>query len=135
MAKKKIDKLVEQLENFLGCWKQLNHFINLARTKKFKPEDEDQFLELKSIIVQELEFILASIQSGTPTRDEVHNLIAGLSSLRFVSEMQDGNQRALENQWHKIYVGWLSVLGQLKVQQQEEQSKSFFTALAGEKAK
>jgi len=135
MAKKKIDKLVEQVENFLGCWKQLNHFINLARAKKFKPEDEDQFLELKSIIIQELEFILASIQSGTPSREEVHTLIAGVPSLRFLSEMQEGNQRAIEGQWHKIYVGWLAVLGQLKVQQQEEQSKSFLTALAGEKSK
>lgn len=130
MSKKKLDKLVEQVENFLGCWKELNHFMNLARTKKFKPEDEDQFLELKSIIVQQLEFILAAIPSGTPTREEVHTLVAGIPSLRFLSDLQEGNQRALESQWHKIYVGWLAVLGQIKVQQQEERAKSFFASLA-----
>ena len=90
MAKKKLDKLIEQMENYLECWKQFNRFVNLARTKKFKPEDEDQFLEVKSIIVQELEFILASIEAGSPSREEVHALVGGAPSLRFLGEMQEG---------------------------------------------
>jgi hypothetical protein len=135
MAKKKLEQLIEQMENFLGCWRQFNHFVNLARAKKFKPEEEEQFLEVKSIIVQELEFILASIESGSPTRDEVHALIAGAPSLRFLGELQEANLRGLESQWHKIYIGWLSVLGQLKVQQHQEQSKSLFASLGKGKKK
>ena len=135
MAKKKIEQLVEQLENFLECWKQFNHFVHLARAKKFKPEEEEQFLEVKSLIVQELEFILASIESGTPTRDEIHALIAGAPSLRFLGELQEANLRGLESQWHKIYIGWLSVLGQLKAQQHQEQSQSFFSSLGKDKKK
>lgn len=135
MAKKKLDKLIEQMENYLECWKQFNHFVNLARTKKFKPEDEEQFLEVKSILVQELEFILAAIESGGPTREEVHTLVSGAPSLRFLSELQDANLRTLESQWHKIYIGWHSVLGQLKVKQREEGSKSIFASLASEPKK
>jgi hypothetical protein len=133
MAKKKLDTLIEQMENYLECWKQFNHFVNLARAKKFKPEDEEQFLEVNSIIIQQLEFLLASIESGSPTREDVHALIGGAPSLRFLSEMPEGALRGLESQWHKIYIGWHSVLGQIKVRQREEQSRSFFASWGGSK--
>jgi len=135
MAKKKLDNLIEQMENYLECWKQFNHFVNLARTKKFKKEDEDQFLEVKSIIIQELEFILASIEAGSPSRDDVHAMVGGAPSLRFLSEMQEGALRGLESQWHKIYIGWHSILGQIKVQQHEDRSKSLFSSLTKDKKK
>ena len=57
---KKLEHLIAQMENYLECWKQFNGFVNLARGKKFGVEDENQFLEVKSVIVQELELILAS---------------------------------------------------------------------------
>jgi len=41
--------------------------------------------------------------------------------------------RNLENQWHKIYIGWHSILGQLKVRQREEQSQSPFAAMFGKR--
>ena len=66
MQKKELEQLILQLENYLECWKQFNQFVNVARSKKFGPEEENQFLEVKSVIVQELEIILASIASGTP---------------------------------------------------------------------
>ena len=135
MAKKKLEKLIEQMENYLECWKQFNHFVNLARARKVRHEDEDRFLEVKSIIVQELEFVLSNMDVGATTRDEVHALMSGAPSLRFLSEMRDDALRALESQWHKIYIGWHSVLGQIKVQQREDQSKSFFASLRAAPAK
>jgi hypothetical protein len=131
MAKKKLDTLIEQMENYLECWKQFNHFVTLARAKKIRQEDEDRFLEVKSIIVQELEFVLANMSVSATTRDEVHALITGAPSLRFLAAMPEGALHALESQWHKIYIGWHSVLGQLKVQQREEQAKSFFGSFGG----
>jgi len=41
--------------------------------------------------------------------------------------------RNLENQWHKIYIGWHSILGQLKVRQREEQAQSPFAAMFGKR--
>jgi hypothetical protein len=61
MQKKQLDHLVHQMENYLECWKQFNQFVNVARAKKFGPEDESQFLETKSVLVQELELIFASV--------------------------------------------------------------------------
>jgi hypothetical protein len=124
MSNQRLDQCVDQVENYIGCWKQFNNFINLARAKKFSQEDDNQFLEIKSILVQELELILASIEVSSPTREEIHALITEAPSLRYLSEMNEGALRALENQWHRIYIGWHAILGQLKVRQRGEQSKS-----------
>ena len=126
-----MDSLIQQMENYLECWKQFNHFINLARAKKFSAEDDSQFLEVKSVLIQELELILASIEVSSPTKEEVHNVIGLAPSLRFLSEMSDGALRSLENQWHKIYIGWHSILGQLKVREREEADKSPLASLFG----
>jgi hypothetical protein len=60
MSKSNIDQLIVRLENYLECWKQFNTFMTMARNKKFTQEDENQFLEIKSVLAQELELILAS---------------------------------------------------------------------------
>jgi hypothetical protein len=128
MTTKEINQLVTQIETHIECWKQFNHFINLARAKKFGPADENHFLEIKSIIVQEIELIFASIEVAAPSRDEIHALIGNAPSLRFLSDLSEGALRGLETQWHKIYIGWHAILGQLKVKQHGEEAKSFWGA-------
>jgi hypothetical protein len=131
---KKLEQVIAQMENYLECWKQFNYFIAKARDKQFTPEDESQFLETKSILVQELELILSSVEVESPTRVEVHELLGNAPSLRYLSEMSDGAMRNLESQWHKIYIGWHSILGQLKVRQRQEESKSAFSSVFGKKS-
>ena len=126
MTLKEINQLVAQIETHIECWKQFNHFVSVARAKKFGAADESHFLEIKSIIVQELELIYAAVEVASPTRDEVHALIGNAPSLRYLSEMSEGALRGIETQWHKIYIGWHSILGQLKVKQRAEESKTFF---------
>lgn len=126
MNLKEINQLVAQIETHIECWKQFNHFINVARTKKFGPADENHFLEIKSIIVQEIELIFAHIDAGSPSREEIHALIGNAPSLRFLSEAGEGGLRGIESQWHKVYISWHAVLGQLKVKQIAEENKSFF---------
>jgi hypothetical protein len=128
-SSKKLENLIAQMENYLECWKQFNQFVNLSRSKKFGPDDENEFLEIKSVLVQELEVILASVEVSSPTKEEVHTLIGNAPSLRYLSEMNEGALRNVENQWHKIYIGWHSILGQLKVRQQEEDTKSPLASL------
>ncbi len=133
MHNKKLDQLIVQLENYLECLKQFNYFVNLARGKKFGPEDENQFLEVKSIIVQELELISSAIECSSPSREEVHTMISTAPSMRYLAESNEGNLRGLENHWHKIYVGFQAILGQLKVTQRELESKSVISSVFGKK--
>ena len=129
----KLDQLTQQMENYLECWKQFNHFVNLARAKKFSADDDIQFLEIKSVLVQELELILSSVEVASPTRQEIHELVGNAPSLRYLSDMKEGTFRELENQWHKIYIGLHSILGQLKVRQRAEESKSTLESIFGKK--
>ena len=135
MSNQKLDQLVDQVENYIECWKQFNNFVNLARAKKFSQEDENQFLEIKSILIQELELLLAAIEVASPTREEIHALIADAPSLRSLSEVNAGSSRNLESQWHRIYIGWHAILGQLKVKQRGEGSKSGIGSVFGKKKK
>src|ERR1041385_8056717 len=98
MSARKLDQLILQMENYLECWKQFNHYLNLARSKKFEAEDEAQFLEVKSIITQELEIIFATIEPASPSKDEILGLISGAPSIRSLSELNEGALRALEAQ-------------------------------------
>lgn len=135
MSNPKLDRLVDQVENYIECWKQFNSFVTLARGKKFSQEDETQFLETKSVLVQELELILATVEVPSPTREEIHALITDAPSLRLLGELNEGALRALETQWHRIYIGWHAILGQLKVRQRGEASKSGIGAVFGKKKK
>ena len=128
MSTKEINHLVTQIETHIECWKQFNQFISLARAKKFGPADDNHFLEIKSIIVQELELIYSSVEIQSPTREEIHALVGSAPSLRYLSEMSEGAMRGLETQWHKVYIGWHAILGQLKVKQRSVETKSFWNA-------
>jgi len=73
-----------------------------------------------------LELIFAAIEVQSPTREEIHSLIGSTPSLRYLAEQGEGALRNLESQWHKIYIGWHSILGQIKVKQRAVENKSFW---------
>lgn len=135
MSNQKLDVLVDQVENYIECWKQFNNFVNLARGKKFSQEEDSQFLETKSVLIQQLELILAAVEVPSPTREEIHALITDAPSLRSLSDLNEGALRNLESQWHRIYIGWHAILGQLKVRQRGEASKSGIGGVFGKKKK
>jgi hypothetical protein len=131
MSKTNVEQLILRMESYLECWKQFNAFMNLARHKKFTQEDENQFLEIKSVITQELELILCTMDCGPISREDVHSLIAAGPSIRFLSEMNESALRNVENHWHKLFIGWQAILGQLKVRQQQLESKSLVSSWFG----
>src|SRR5688572_33045339 len=124
MSKINVDQLILRMESYLECWKQYNSFMAMARSKKFGLEEENQFLEIKSVITQELELILSSIDCGPVSREDVHGLMSSAPSVRFLSEMSEGALRNVENQWHKLFISLQSILGQLKVKQGQLEAKS-----------
>ncbi|MCX6902241.1 MAG: hypothetical protein NTW03_01920 [Verrucomicrobia bacterium] len=133
MRDKKLDQIVLQMETYLECWKQLSSFMNLARAKEFGQEDETQFLELKSLITQQLEVILASLEDLPLSRKDIHGVITNAVSIRSLSQLDEQAMRSVENQWHKIFISLQSVLGQLKIKQKELEERSWWASLWGRK--
>lgn len=120
MHYKNLDEFIIHLENYVECWKQFNHYVNLARDRKFSRDDEAQFLEVKSLIMQGLEAILASVDKGGPKKEEVQQLFQQAPSLRHLADLPD-TAATVESQWHRVYIGLQSLLGQIKVQQNKEE--------------
>ena len=131
MSAKRLQDIIARMESYLECWRQFNHYLGLARFKKFTHDDETQFMEIKSVITQELELILAFMDGAQVSREDVHNLMTSVPSMRFLSESNESVLRNIENQWHKLYIAWQSVLGQLKVRQKQVEGQSFLGALIG----
>jgi len=117
------ENIISLVENYTECWKQFHHYLQLVRGKKFEREDESQFLELKSVLAQQFELVLAAIECKYPTREEVHKLLTESPSLKYLTEMDTDSVRMAEARWHKIYIGLQSILGQLKVEQQSKPVK------------
>jgi len=117
MSASRSDQLIARIEAHIGCWKQFNCLANAARAKRIGPEDESHFLELKKIIALDAEIIFNSIEVQIPAREEITVLIGRAPSLRHLSEMGEGDWRGIENAWHKICIGWHSILGQFKIKQ------------------
>jgi hypothetical protein len=131
MSAKRFEDIILRMENYLECWKQFNHYLGLARFKKFTLDDENQFMEIKSVITQELELILTVTEGAQVSRDDVHNLLTAVPSMRFLSESNEAVLRNVENQWHKLFISWQSILGQMKVQARKTETKGFLATLVG----
>lgn len=138
MSKKELDEMISNLELYVENWKQFYYFLNLARDRRASPdkkqftmEEENQFLDVKSLIVQQLESILSYFpaESSPINREEIFNVVTPVSSLRSMTEISDGALRGIENQWHKIFLTLQSLLGQAKIQRQRMESKSIFGSL------
>jgi hypothetical protein len=131
MSNKRLHEIITRMESYLECWKQFNHYLSLARLKKFTLDDESQFMEVKSVITQELELILAVTDGQQVTREDVHSLMTSVPSMRFLSDSNESVLRTIENQWHRLYINWQSILGQMKVKQKQLENKGFFAGLVG----
>lgn len=128
-----LKELIVQLENHIDGLKQFSQFVTSARDGEPGEDDEEQFLELKSSLMQELEIIMGSIDDGAPDREEMHEVIAGAPSLKYITGLNENSRRSLENNWHKVYLQWQAVLGKLKVLAQREgtKKKGFFSRIFG----
>ena len=77
--------------------------------------------------------ILSCLECSSPTKEDILALISGAPSIRYLSELNDGALRGVENQWHRVYIAWQSLLGQLKVKRHQLESKSVWRAMFGGK--
>lgn len=130
MSNPTLDEFILYLETYIECWKQFNHYVNLARQGNFSAEEEEQFLEIKSLITQGLEVLTAAMDQKTFRKEEVIALINAAPSLRSLSQHENA-VIAVESQWHRVYLTLQSLLGRLKVQQQKAEEEWSWGSLFG----
>lgn len=132
MSNPTLDDFILYLETYIECWKQFNHYVNLARQKNFTPEDEAQFLEIKSLIMQGLEVISAAVEKDGLNKFEISSLVESAQSLRHLAD-HDRSITLVESQWHKGFLSLQSLLGRFKVRHQKQEGEWSWGSLFGVK--
>jgi len=61
-----VDGALSRYGDDLEARRQIMHLVGMARGKTFDPAENDRFLELNGVIVQELGVILASGEFTSP---------------------------------------------------------------------
>ena len=129
LLRRRLDELIARVD------KAAREYPYAAEYSVWPGPNSNTFTAWIARAVPELELLLAAIEVGSPTKEEIHGLIGNAPSLRYLAEMSEGALRNVENQWHKIYIGWHSILGQLKVRQHSEVTKSTFASVFGKRDK
>jgi hypothetical protein len=127
-----LDDFILYLETYIECFKQFNGYLNLAKMRTFTADDEGQFLEIKSLIIQGFEVIQTAVEQGAPRKDEIVSLIASSPTLRHLAENEQAENLA-EATWNKCFLTLQSLLGRLKVQQQRAEGDWSWTTLFKQK--
>jgi len=115
MKDKQLEKNIQNLEAFLETWKQFNHYLQRAfRGETFTDEDEEQFLDLKSVIAQEYETLMMSLAPDVERDEKALRILVDAPSLRSIRDSSEGMARRVEAEWHATFIRLQTALGRLK---------------------
>ena len=113
----KLEKDLRLLSLLMDSWKKLHDFITYAldRAKPIISADQErQFTETRSILLQETEHILMELNLITELSGKAMNVLQRASSLRTVRELAGDDTRRLESDWNLVFTKLGLLQGQLK---------------------
>jgi hypothetical protein len=114
----KLRLLTLQLEN----WKRLHDFITYGLDKArpiISAEQERQFTEVRSHLLQETEYVLNALGSVTDLSGKAMNVLQRASSIRGVRDLSNDEIRRLETEWNGVFTKLGVVQGQLKARRKD----------------
>jgi hypothetical protein len=115
MRDRKLEKNIERVQEFVELWKQLSQFLDRGfKGTEFSGDEEAGFLELKSSIAQEHEFLATTLGSEMPHEDKTLRLLNSLPSLAGFRELPEGMGKKITSEWHSTFIAMQSLLGRLR---------------------
>jgi hypothetical protein len=119
MRDKELETRLRYLTLQLDSWKKLHDFITYGLDKA-KPiisaEQERQFTEVRSHLLQETEFVLRELNLLGELSGKAMNVLQRASSIRGVRELANEEIRRLEMEWNGVFTKLGVMQGQLKAQ-------------------
>ena len=119
MRDKELETRLRYLTLQLDSWKKLHDFITYGLDKA-KPiisaEQERQFTEVRSHLLQETEFVLTELNLLAELSGKAMNVLQRASSIRGVRELTNEEIRRLEMEWNGVFTKLGVMQGQLKSQ-------------------
>lgn len=122
----KLRLLAVQLDN----WKKLHDLITYGLDKA-KPiisaEQERQFTEVRSHLLQETEYVLRQLNILGELSGKAMNVLQRASSVRGVRDLSNDEMRRLEAEWNSVFTKLGVVQGQLKGRRKQLAGQTAFS--------
>lgn len=122
MRDQKLETQIRLLTLQLENWKKLHDLITYGLDKA-KPiissEQERQFTEIRSHLLQETEYVLRELQILDGLSGKAMNVLQRGVSVRGVRDLTPEDVRRLESEWNAVFTKLGVVQGQLKARRKE----------------
>ena len=106
---------IAKTKEFLDIWKRFNQMYKAAIGKSdISQEEEDLFLETKSVVARKFQMLADSLSIDRFTVDRTYEVINQLISLKSMSTMSEQTLKKIENDWHEAYISLNRLLGHLE---------------------
>jgi len=117
-----IDKVVEdkikKTKEFMELWMKFHNLYKDALQKEsILPEDEDAFLQTKSLIARKYQALTELLELSS-SEDKTFEVVTQLLSLQGVSALSDVQMQEIEENWHQSYIALNKILGGLENQKE-----------------
>ena len=122
MHDKKLETKLRLVSLQLENWKRLHDLITYGLDKA-KPiisvEQERQFTEIRSNLLQEVEYVLRQLNILADVSGKAMSVLQRGVSVRGVRELMNDEVRRLETDWNTVFTKLGLVQGQLKARRKE----------------
>ncbi len=105
------------IKEFIELWKKFNQIYKEAmKNSSVTDEEEELFLETKSVIARKFQTIVESLTVERATVDRTYDVINKIISLKSLPTFSEETLRRINNDWHQVYISLNRLLGHLEVQ-------------------
>ena len=122
MKDKDLETKLRLLSIQLNNWRKLHDLITYGLDKA-KPiissEQERQFTEIRSSLVQETEFVFRQLNLVSELSGKVMNVLQRASSIRGVRDLSNDEVRRMETDWNTVFTKLGVMQGQLKARRKD----------------
>jgi len=129
MRDKKVDSKLRLVGLQLDNWKKLHDLITYGLDKA-KPiissEQERQFTEIRSNLLQETDYILRELNVVAEVSGKAMSVLQRGVSVRGVRDLTNDEIRRLETDWNSVFTKLGLMQGQLKAKRKELAEQSLF---------
>lgn len=115
MIDRDLEKKIKDTKEFIELWRKFHNLYKSAQEKaSISPEEEESFLETKSLIARRYQALTDSLRLSLAPEDRTFDVISQVLSLKGVSSTSDLQMKSIEGDWHKSYITLNKILGGLE---------------------
>ncbi|NQT95459.1 MAG: hypothetical protein HQ572_03325 [Candidatus Omnitrophica bacterium] len=119
---------IAKTKEFIELWVKFSQIYKAAMGKTTITQEEEQsFLETKSIIARKFQTLADSLSIDRFTMDRTYDVINQILSLKSISTLSEQALKKIENDWHEAYISLNRLLGHLEAQKENSPGENVIT--------